>query len=149
MIYRDLLEIIKLQLEEIRKLKDEIARLKGEKGKPRIKPSTLEKPDRAPKNEQPDKKRPGSAKRRKTETLDIHREEIIKPETVPPGSTFKGYRDYTVQDVIIEPLNTLYRLECRQTPDGRYICGELPEYLKGSHFGVTLQSFILYPMSLT
>lgn len=39
----DLLAILQLQAEEIQQLKDEIARLKGQKPKPKIKPSNLEK----------------------------------------------------------------------------------------------------------
>ena len=35
--------IIKLQAEEIQQLKDEIARIKGQKPKPKIRPSKLEK----------------------------------------------------------------------------------------------------------
>ena len=38
-----LLEIIRFQQEQIQELRDEIARLKGQKPKPKIKPSTLEK----------------------------------------------------------------------------------------------------------
>lgn len=140
----DLLEIINLQSEEIQKLKDEIARLKGEKGKPRIKPSNLEKPDRPPKNRSSDKSRPGSEKRHKTESLEIHKEEIIQPERIPAGSNFKGYKDYTVQDIIFEPCNTRYRLGCWQTPEGEYICGKLPGELAGSHFGPTVRNFILH-----
>jgi hypothetical protein len=39
----ELLEIIQLQMEEIQLLRDEIARLKNQKPKPKIKPSRLEK----------------------------------------------------------------------------------------------------------
>jgi len=38
-----LLEIIRIQLEQIQELRDEIASLKGQKPKPKIKPSLLEK----------------------------------------------------------------------------------------------------------
>ena len=80
----------------------ELARLKGEKGKPKIKPSRLESKEKAP-SEQSDsqdnpsedskaqKKRPGSEKRHKTVELTIHETKVIPPgEEIPPGSEFKG-----------------------------------------------------------
>jgi hypothetical protein len=39
----ELLAVLQLQAEEIQQLKDEIARWKGQKPKPKIKPSNLEK----------------------------------------------------------------------------------------------------------
>ena len=48
-----LLAIIELQIKEIQLLKDEIARLKGQKPKPKIKPSILEKQSSAGKKEKP------------------------------------------------------------------------------------------------
>ncbi len=99
-------------LEEcIQELKDEIARLKGEKGKPKIKPSRLEPEKKAqaqqedteedaPQDKQAQKKRPGSQKRQKTANLIIHERKVIQPkESVPRGSEFKGYQDYTVQEL--------------------------------------------------
>ena len=59
-----LLEIITRQYEEIQNLKDEIARLKGEKPKPQIRPSDLNKPPKN-KKKRKKKKRPGSEKRKK------------------------------------------------------------------------------------
>ena len=56
-------------------------------------------------------KRPGSHKKKKTAELNIDRESVIEPiEAIPPGSRFKGYRDFIVQDLLITPLNTRYRL---------------------------------------
>jgi hypothetical protein len=49
-----------------------------------------------------------------------------------------------VQDIVIKPLNTRFRLKVYQTPDGGYVTGKLPSYLNGKHFGPTLIRFILY-----
>lgn len=139
-----LLEIIRQQAEDIQQLKDEIARLKGHSGRPKIRPSRLEKPTDKNKEKGAESKRPGSAKRRKTEELEIHNTCRIAPEDIPEGSTFKGYNEYVVQDLQIQPHNTCYRLEKWKTPDGSYIVGQLPEAVKGSHFGPILVGFILY-----
>jgi hypothetical protein len=119
-----LLEIIHLQGEMIQQLRDEIAILKGQKPKPQIKPSQLEKGSKDSEGEnKKGGKRPGSAKREKTKELIIHKEEKIKPEHIPDGSIFKGYQEYVVQDIIIQPYNTKYLLERWQTPSGDYIIG--------------------------
>jgi len=138
-----LLEIIQMQAEEIQKLRDEIARLKGQKPKPDIKPSKLEKAA-AQRAENKPQKRPGSQKRFKTKDLQIHEDRTIDPPDIPAGSRFKGYQDYVVQDIKFEAYNIRYRLARWQGPDGEYIIGKLPPEMMGSHFGCTLRSFILY-----
>ncbi len=138
-----LMEILQLQSEEIQNLRDEIARLKGQKPKPNIRPSTLEENSKQ-KPKGTDKKRPGSKKRHKTKNLQIHEEKPIKPDNIPTGSRFKGYQDYVVQDIKFEPYNIRYRLERWQGPEGEYIIGKLPPEIMGSHFGCTLRSYILY-----
>lgn len=86
-----------------------------------------------------------SAQRSKTAGLKIDRDCIIKPtEPIPLGSRFKGYRDFTVQDILIAPLNTRFRLELWVTPDGRSLKGALPVAQRGCHFGPDLVSLILY-----
>ena len=137
-----LLENIRQQAEEIQRLKDEIARLKGHSGRPKIRPSRLEKPKDDRKEGAP--KRPGSAKRRKTEELEIHETTRIAPEEIPKGLTFKGYTDYTVQDLKIEPYNIRYRLEKWETPEGELLVGQLPDTAKDGHFGQKSVGFILY-----
>lgn len=137
-------EQIALQAEEIQRLKDEIARLKGEKGRPMIKPSTLNKASKDKGADDEGKKRNrGKPSTKKTGTLEIHEEKIIEPADIPAGSRFKGYEDYTVQDIEIRLKNTLFRRARYQTPDGAYITGELPAYVQGSHFGPVLRSFCL------
>jgi hypothetical protein len=113
-----LLEIVQIQQELIQEMKDEIARLKGQKPKPRIKPSTLEKDSG---NKETSAKRSGSSKRDKTESLEIHETVIVKARNVPTGSKFKGYEDFTVQGLLLQPLNTLYRRERWKTPEGSYM----------------------------
>ena len=132
--------IIRHQAEVIQQLRDEIARLKGEKPKPQIRPSLLEKGD---KGSNSSGKRPGSEKRSKTAELVIHETIRIAPPMIPPGSLFKGYQPYTVQDIEIRPHNVRYLLERWQTPDGSYLVGQLPPEVKG-HFSSTLKSYILY-----
>ena len=151
-----------LQRDEcIQELKDEIARLKGEKQKPNLKPSRLEaKEKESPpsadeasetsgentSDSQKKKKRPGSAKRKKTLELAIHEIKVIEPlQEIPTGSEFKGYQDYTVQELLIRPHNIRYRLACWKTPTGEYLRGKLPEsVVKMGHFGPTLKSYLLY-----
>ncbi len=130
-------------------LNDEMAILKGEKKRPVFKPSRMNEEagqtDHKAAAQCPSGQRPGSQKKSKTAELQIHRERVIEPgEPIPPGSRFKGYRDFIVQDMVITPLNTRYRLAHWQTPDGRHLTGQLPVALRGGHFGPELVSYILY-----
>lgn len=137
-----LLQIIDQKDEIIARLKEEIARLRGLKGKPKIPPSSLEKePGEKPKSFEG--KRPGSAKRCKTENLIIHETIPISPEIIPSGSKYEGYDDYIVQGLKIETHTICYRLECWRSPDGKLIKGTLPVYVDG-HFSAELRSFMLY-----
>jgi hypothetical protein len=133
--------LIQQLTEQIQLLKDEIARLKNQPPRPDIKPSSLGKKK---KRRASRKKRAGSKKRSKTAELTIHKTEPIEPEYIPAGSELKSYRDFVVQDILIEPLNTRYRLKVYQTPDGDWVSGQLPAYLNGKHFGPALIRFILY-----
>lgn len=147
------------QAETIQQLRDEIAILKGEKGKPKFKPSGMNEKAGNDDSEDDDndqdtsdgsdekkkKKRPGSQKRPKKKNLPIHESNIIKPEDViPEGSVFKGYDDFVVQEIRFESHNICYRREIWLTPDGRWLRGQLPNYQKGQSFGPTLRQFILY-----
>src|SRR4051812_17697087 len=74
--------------------RDEIARLKGLKGRPQIKPSGMEKASQALTQERATGKR--RRKRAKSADLTIHEERIIKAGPVPPGSRFKGYQRHAL-----------------------------------------------------
>jgi len=148
-IMEKLRETIQQQEEEIGRLKDEIALLKGEKARPNIKPSRMEaetssatESASSPGEEEPPK-RPGSAKRSKTVEIQIHREIKCPPAEIPLGSRFRGYEPYVVQDVVLETCNTRFLVECWQTPEGEYLRGELPAWVDG-HYGPKLKATVLY-----
>lgn len=139
-----LLEIMHYQMEMIQKLRDEIAILKGNKTKPKIKPSGMEKGDKKDRGKNNSGgKGSGSAKRSKTKELKIHNKIPIPPKNIPKGSIFKGYKNFVTQGIIIEPNNTLYLLERWETPDGSYVEGKLPAHVSG-HFDFSLISYIQY-----
>jgi transposase IS66 family protein len=149
-LVRQLLDIIALQQERIQQLEervhqleDEIARLKGLKTRPRIAPSALEPPPRPPRD--PNAKRPGSAKRSKTAQLTITDEVVVPLADRPDGAVFKGYEDFVVQDLVLEPRVIRYRREHWLSPEGRSLVAPLPaDVVPGSHFGPDLICFILH-----
>ena len=128
----------------IEQLEAELARLQNRPAKPKIKPSTVNDDDQQPPppTGSGNKQRPGSQKRKKRPR--IHRSVIIQPEAIPSGSRFLGYQDYLIQDLIIQPVNTRYRLARYKTSEGQYLRGQLPAHLQATHFGPTLQSYIRY-----
>jgi hypothetical protein len=117
--------------------REEISRLKGLKGRPNIKPSGMDK-GTAPAKPAKDEKRPGRGK----VTPRAGVEETVINAEIPPGSRFKGYQSFLVQDLVISLRATRYQRERWVTPDGRTILAPLPEGIEG-HFGPELRRFVL------
>jgi hypothetical protein len=61
---------------------------------------------------------------------------------VPPGSRFKGYEDFEVQELEIRARAIRYRRERWLTPDGWTVIAPLPPGVNG-HFGPELRRFVL------
>jgi len=140
-LVKALLEIINEQKKEIENLKEEILKLKKETIKPKIKPSKLNS-DNKEENKAKRKSTKGVAKNRKK--IEIHEEKIVEAQNVPQDAKFIGYYEVEVQDVIIKPHNTRYKLAKYITADGKYITAELPSSVRTKHFGVNLCAYILY-----
>jgi hypothetical protein len=142
-LVRHLLDLLQQQQEIIQQLRDEIARLKGLKTRPLIAPSPLQAPPRPPRD--PARKRPGSTKRLKTALLTITDEVVVALTDPPPGSVFKGYEDFVVQDLLIRPQAVRYRRERWLAPDGQNLVAKLPADVRPDrHFGPTLIAFIIH-----
>ena len=137
--------IIMAQAVEIQELKDEINRLKGEKGRPKFKPN--------PPNPEPPKaglettpKKPWK-KSSKIDKIEIDREETVRLDKtgLPDDLEFKGYEEKTIQNIIIQADNVLYRMERWYSPStGMTYTAQLDESLQGTSFGPELKALMSY-----
>jgi hypothetical protein len=120
----------------------EIARLKGLKGPPSIKPSI--KPSGMEQASEP-KPPAGRGKRRRRGSKRIARvvvEDRVLSTAVPAGSRFKGYENFLIQDVVLRPIAIRFRRERWVTSDGCTVVAPLPPGIDG-HFGPELRRFVL------
>jgi hypothetical protein len=86
---------------------------------------------------------PRGKERKKKTLLQIHEKPVIQPLDIPEDAKFKGFKCYTVQEIVLKPHNIQYRLARWQLSDGSYITGELPKDVHG-HYGPQLVSYILH-----
>jgi hypothetical protein len=134
--------------DEIQRLRDEINRLKGEQGKPDIKPNTVRSapPDHSSERErrQPVER----VKRGKRATITINREDVarVDPASLPPDAKFQGYEDVVVQDIVIHTDNVLFHKEVFYSPSAqRSYRAPLPCGYRGEFGpGVKALALVLY-----
>src|SRR5690606_18739696 len=110
-------------------LREEIARLKGLKGRPQLKPSGMEA--QAASRRQTPAPRSKPRRGRKNARLRIDEEQILSL-TAPPDSRFKGYEDYVVQDLVLRTHTIRYRRERWVTPEGQTLIAPLPPGVRRS-----------------
>lgn len=142
----DLKSLVLKLLEEMAELRrtisaqrEEIAQLKGVSGRPKIKPSGMDRAtDPRP---APTIKSERTIKGNKGCKLVVDEERTIKV-TAPPGSRFKGYATFVVQDLVIHRHVVSFRRERWQVPNGAIVTAPLPPGIRG-HFGAELRRLVL------
>ena len=103
---------------ETQRLRDELTRLKGEQGKPHVKPNARPKPP-ADHSSEPERKLPKDhQKRAKLTTISVDREQILTldPASLPPDARFTGYKQVTVQDLRLQTDNVRFLKEEYYSP---------------------------------
>ena len=127
---------------ENQQLKDEINRLKGEKGRPDIKPKSSAGKNEPFKNPKPKKK---WKKHSKLGRVVVDEAKVVKYEgMLPDDACHKGYRSVVVQDIAIKTSNTEFKLERYYSPsEAKTYEASLPNYINGE-FGASLKSWVLF-----
>ena len=130
------------QAEEIQRLRDENARLKGEQGKPHFKPKAPA-PTLSSEKERHESKAHHKAK--KHAQIRIDRVEIvtIDRKQLPDDAQWKGYDDVIVQDVVFRTDTIQFRKEIYYSPSQkRTYRAELPMGYHGQ-FGPGVRAWVL------
>ncbi len=130
------------QAEEIQRLRDENNRLKGEQGKPKIKPNN---PATGLSSEKERRQSNPHRKTSKQTQIRIDRVEVVQvePERLPEDAQFKGYEEVIVQDIDFRTQNIQFRKEKYYSPaHKRTYLAELPAGYAGQ-FGPGVRAWVL------
>jgi len=127
-------------------LSDENNRLKGGNGRPDIKPSK-KLPDISSQGKEHGNsvKNKGKDKPAEDQPIKIDREIKIEMDTaqLPADAVFKGYIEYTQQDLRIERSNTLFLFASYYSQSaGRSYRADFPQGASKGHFGAGINSLI-------
>ena len=129
--------------ETVRLFKDEINRLKGDQGRPTVRPQ--KKAGDISSESERRSKSPSKRPKRKKRNIVIHQEEVcpVDKEKLPDDAVLKGHDPIVVQDIIIRVNNTLFQREVYYSPsENKRFIGLLPvEYQSG--FGPGIKTLIL------
>ena len=148
----NLVENLKAENRELRAqvqlLRDTNNRLKGEQGRPVIKPNKRRQASSNHSSEQERRKPKQWQKSRKKERISIDYVEVlaVEPTRLPEDAEFKGYEEVVVQDIDIRTNNTLFRKEKYYSPTtGKTYLAHLPRGYEGQFGpGIKALTIVLY-----
>jgi len=130
---------------ENQRLRDEVNRLKGEQGKPKIKGNTPKLPLTNHSSEKERYKPRQRHKSSKKAEIQINREQVVAvdPAILPQDAEFKGHEDVVVQDILLQTDNILFHKQKYYAPSTRrsYLA-HLPRGYEGQ-FGPGIKALTL------
>lgn len=127
---------IKEWQEETQRLRDENNRLKGEQGKPDVKPKNRSTDISSEKERKNQRKKNRGKQNKKKSDIKIDREEVCKVDKsqLPPDAEFKGYQTTIVQGLKIQTDNILFKKEVYYSESkNKTFTGSLPNGYNGSY----------------
>lgn len=132
--------------DENQQLRDEIARLTGQKGQPHFKANqpARPQPDEPPATSTP--KAQPAAHVPRAERIQIDREQVVPLDhaQLPPDFKAAGYREVIIQNLRFQTDTVCYRLERGSSAStGQFYEATLPAALQGESFGPELHAFVL------
>jgi hypothetical protein len=138
--------LTKAQAEIIQQQRDEIAKLKGEQPKPIIRTQSKEKPKNI--SSEKERKPPRIERKKKgakNSNVKIDRTEICPydKKKLPDDAVFKGYQNVTVQDILFQTDNVLFKREIYYSPSlKRTFSSKLPAGFEGQ-YGPRLKALVI------
>ena len=124
----------------LQELKDELRRLKGEKGRPSLKPAVPDEPS------QERTKRKTGQWRKSGKSITVTRQERLKIDRrlLPKDAVFKGTRKILIQDLKILTDNVEFEIERYYSPSEKKTYeSSLPPGYDGSFFGPGIRHLVL------
>ncbi len=150
-LHEEVMSALRASQEENQRLRDEIARLKGEQGKPKIPANTPKPPPPSSTDFSSEQERRTPRERvkdTKTDKVRIDREQTLSldPATLPPDAEFKGHEEVVVQDVVFHTDNVLFHKEKYYSQaEGKGYLAPLPPGYEGQFGpGIKALSLTLY-----
>jgi len=147
-LHEQVMDALRQSQEEVQRLRDEIARLKGEQGKPDIKGNTPKPPPSGSSDYSSERERhtpkPWS-KGTKVDKVHIDRELPLSldPASLPPDAEFKGFEAVPVQDLVFRTDNVLFRkAKYYSKAEGKAYLAPLPPGYEGE-FGPGIKALTL------